>query len=394
MGSRDNADVRALVWLALVGCGRIGFDALRDGSAPSDAPSDATPARFSSLRAYANQTCAVYAGRPYCWGANASGQLGTTSTANAPVPTPVAVPAGTVVDLTEGDSDGCVIVDATLYCYGALAGTSTPTAVPSVTSATAVGAGNGFACAIGDRVYCWGNASAAGQLGRGNPAPSATPVPVVYPGTPNPQTQLSVGDDHACSLALGQPPWCWGHNDFGTLGFGSMNPTSELAPINVVGGVQALPHIAGWHACSLEGNRVYCWGEGDRGELGDNMSTSSAMPMMISTPGLVMDVATGGGPADGDASCAISATADTIECWGNGQFGRLGNGMAMSTTGPVPVQGLPSPTNAVHVALGYDHTCALLADGDIWCWGKGDSGQLGDGRSTSSLVPVRVQPPF
>jgi alpha-tubulin suppressor-like RCC1 family protein len=83
--------------------------------------------------------------------------------------------------------------------------------------------------------------------------------------------------------------------------------------------------------------------------------------------------------------------AGAVKCWGNGNFGRLGQGSVNNSSVPIAVVGLPGA--AVAVALGYAHSCALLADGDIWCWGRGAKGQLGDGLGEDSLVPVRVLAP-
>jgi alpha-tubulin suppressor-like RCC1 family protein len=131
-----------------------------------------------------------------------------------------------------------------------------------------------------------------------------------------------------------------------------------------------------------------CWGRGDHGELGTNTMVDNPDPAAVMLAG-VTAIATGGGPSDFDASCAIAPP--KVYCWGAGQFGRLGNGTTLMAPAPQLVLGIPD--GAIEVVLGYDHTCARYANGDVWCWGRGDLGQLGDGKNTSTVVPVQVALP-
>jgi alpha-tubulin suppressor-like RCC1 family protein len=199
---------------------------------------------------------------------------------------------------------------------------------------------------------------------------------------------ISVGDDHACAFGPQLASLCWGHNDHGVLG---LDPTTSPQSVNptAVGSVSTLSLIAGWQSCALTNGTVSCLGRGTEGQLGDGANTDSTTPRLVAGLTGVTALATGGGPNDFDASCAV--TGGSVRCWGAGLFGRLGQGTADHASAPVDVVGLPGA--ATQVAIGYDHACALLGSGDIWCWGRGDRGQLGDGRSTSSLVPVRVLAP-
>jgi alpha-tubulin suppressor-like RCC1 family protein len=85
-------------------------------------------------------------------------------------------------------------------------------------------------------------------------------------------------------------------------------------------------------------------------------------------------------------SCVVISDG-TVQCWGFNRKGQLGNGTTAPSSVRVTVSGL---TNAVAVTSGFDHTCALLADGTVQCWGSNSEGQLGDGTMTDSLVPVTV----
>jgi alpha-tubulin suppressor-like RCC1 family protein len=380
--------VRLYLLLVISACGRVGFDphTAGDGGAGDgriDAPADAAIG-WSHLVAYADQTCALRTGLAYCWGANGSGQLGIGSMTNAPSPAQVALPAGTVQDLAQGESHACAAVGGAIYCWGSATGTTTAMAVGI--PGTAVTAGRDFTCVLsGGAMTCWG-ANSTGQLCVGDTGTHATPTATLLTTG---VTAIRAGDDHACAQVSGKAQCC-GHNDDGTLGVGSNTPASTPTPLTVIGGITSLPLIAGWHACTLQGGSISCWGEGDNGELGDGGATNTPTPQLVPFISTASVLATGGGPTDRDASCAI-VDAGHLECWGNGLYGRLGQGAANPSSTPVAVVGLPH--GATEVAIGYDHACAVLLDGSAWCWGRGDLGQLGDGKMTSSLAPVQVRIP-
>jgi alpha-tubulin suppressor-like RCC1 family protein len=378
---------RLLPLTLVAACGRIGFTErpAGDGALDDGALTDAAPLGWSRLTAYADQTCAVIHGLAYCWGANGSGQLGNGTTADAPRPVQVALPAGTIDDLSVGESQGCAIVAGTPSCWGSL-GTPAPQVIPVGNVATALAVGHGFQCVIAGSTRCWGDNN-AGDLGVGDTNPRNAPTQINYAGI-SAIVAIEAGDDHACSLDSSNVARCWGHDDYGALGTGAMIGSSS-SPVVVTGGIAALPQIGGWHACALQAGRVWCWGENDHGELGDGGPTSTATPQLVPSLTSVTALAVGGGPADGDASCAIGGGG--VKCWGNGATGRLGQGVAASSPVPVDVVGLPGPATAL--TIGYGHACARLADGDVWCWGRGDRGQLGNGLSASSLAPVKVAVP-
>ncbi|HEU0033343.1 MAG TPA: hypothetical protein VFQ53_22080 [Kofleriaceae bacterium] len=364
----------------IAGCGRIGFD---EQVAPS--PDGRLIDHIDQLVAYANQTCVIVNDAALCWGANDAGQLGDESTVDRTVPTPVHLPAGIVTRISQGESHACAIVEGVLYCWGATFDVK-PAAFPlanAIGPVAEVGCGRGLSCAIVDaRAQCWG-INSAGQLGDGTQTDRATPAPIADAIE---LATLSVGDDHACAQGPAIGPVCWGHNDDGALGFGAAVPDISSTPTFVVADVTAMPQIAGWHACGLATGNLLCWGRNTEGELGDGTLTSSALAVQVKGLANVEAFAVGGGPTDFDASCAI--VGGLVSCWGAGTQGRLGNGDVQSSPVPVPVTGLPAAARAV--AIGYDHACALLVTNEIYCWGAGTRGQLGDGKQQSSLTPVRV----
>ncbi|MBV8758184.1 MAG: hypothetical protein JO257_12935 [Deltaproteobacteria bacterium] len=379
----------ACLLAAVAGCGRLGFDERGGGDAAGgggdtsgDGPS---VTRWSRLTAYTNASCGIYANNVYCWGDNGSGQIGVmTAGSSAATPQQVPLPAGTVRDLSMGDSAACAIVDTDLWCWGSL-GAPAPTRIALGMPATAVSVGHGFQCAIATGAVCWGT-NTAGQLGTGDNNARSIPSAVKQGGA---FVAIEAGDDHACALDASNAAWCWGHNDDGAIAL-PIATNSSNSPVAQPAGVTTLPQIAGWHTCALSAGTVRCWGEGDHGELGNGGTSNSSAAVTVTGLAAPTAIATGGGPSDGDASCAIDGSA--IRCWGNGFFGRLGQGTANQSLTPVTVVGLPA-AQPLEVAIGDDHACAALDDGSVWCWGRGDAGQLGDGRSMSSLAPVRVVNP-
>ncbi|HEX5063515.1 MAG TPA: hypothetical protein VFV99_29260 [Kofleriaceae bacterium] len=382
--------------LVLVACGRLRFDPISGadgdggiGDGSGSAGPDAPLAGFSHVVAAHNQTCALYRdNKLYCWGNSPSGEVGVGVFGQVLVPTPYILPAGHVDDFSTGGNRSCAIVDGTVYCAGNMESPaqSTPKPYPTPFPATRIGAGDNFVCALSaGAVYCWGDNDLA-QLGVGDTGVHASWQRLAFTGDPT-IVALEVGDKHACAIDTTNTVWCWGDNNHGSLGTGSTSPAVVAIPTKTLATIRTLPQIAGWHACSLEAGIVRCWGEGDNGELGDGNTNNSATPVTIPTLSGVTVLSTGGGVNEFDASC-VSVAGD-VKCWGLGM--RLGAGNTSPSSVPVTVNGLPGP--AVELALGNEHACARLVDGDLWCWGRGVHGQLGDGLQTTSANPVLVVRP-
>jgi alpha-tubulin suppressor-like RCC1 family protein len=126
-----------------------------------------------------------------------------------------------------------------------------------------------------------------------------------------------------------------------------------------------------------------CWGNNDYGMLGDGTTTERRIPVNVSAlGGGVATVAAGGG-----STCALTS-AGGVKCWGRNDSGQLGDGTTTERHTPVDVSGLTS--GVVAVAAGGSHTCALTASSRIECWGFNSQGQLGDGTITERHTPVHV----
>ena len=271
-------------------------------------------------------------------------------------------------------------------------------------------AGNAHSCVIGSdsKTYCWGKNDSS-QSGDGNYAPSQyLPVPTATSQGAIPNgvilTHLSAGGDHTCALGSNSKVYCWGLGNFGQLGNGSSATYRVPAAISqgaIPAGVN-LTHVSAGstHTCTLDSNgKAYCWGENNNGALGNNSTWNSNVPVAVSQGTIPFGVNLTHLSAGGDHTCALGSNSK-IYCWGKNDSGQLGNGAGGNyndkSLTPVTVsQGaIPNGVNPVQISAGYKYTCALGSDHKAYCWGKNGSGQFGNGTGGSwndkSLTPVAV----
>lgn len=228
-------------------------------------------------------------------------------------------------------------------------------------------------------VRCWGSNS-RGQLGDGTTTNALTPVTVHNIGF---ATAISAGQRHTCALATGSVS-CWGRNSSGQLGNGST--TNALTPVTVVnlGGTATLIAAGGFHTCALlSTGSVRCWGNNLSGQLGNGTTTNSLVPVTVSKLGGVATSIVAGELH----TCAL-LTNGSVRCWGGNPSGQLGNGTTRRLTRPGTVRNLEGVPTVI--AAGQFHTCVRLMNGSVRCWGRNDKGQLGNGRTTNALTPVTV----
>ncbi|MES1204332.1 MAG: hypothetical protein ABUS79_00205 [Pseudomonadota bacterium] len=256
----------------------------------------------------------------------------------------------------------------------------------------AISAGDQHTCVrIGaGTVRCWGLGS-SGQLGYGNGVAigdNETPASAGNVNVGGDVAQLAAGGFHTCALLVDGRVRCWGNGLSGRLGYGNEmsigdNETPAAAGDVNVGGAVTQIAAGNSHTCALFATgRVRCWGSGGDGRLGYANTTSvgdnetPAVAGDVDVGGTVVQIATGL-----SHTCALLADGH-VRCWGNGLAGQLGYGNTTSVgdneapavAGDVNVGGL-----AVKIVTGGSHTCALLDTGNVRCWGAAGSGRLGYG---------------
>jgi len=305
------------------------------------------------------------------------------------------LPTGATADkLSVGGEHTCAImVDRTVRCWGAnnvgqlgvgdRATHTRPTIVPGLNQVDFLTVGGTHTCAVksGGAVYCWGG-NASGQLGLGDTTPRDKPTLV---SGAEAAEKIQAGLAHTCSELRDKTVQCWGANDVGQLGMGTNTPM-ETSPQKLAGltGVAKLSIGGGNHSCAVAldstrtANVVYCWGANDREQLGmPNTTPSSPTPTVV--PGLVAASKTYVGRSH---SCATFDGDTSVQCWGDNEFGQLGDGTTLSRAFPKKVEGLEV---AISLGVGFRHTCAFESEIAVKCWGANDFGQLG--YATSGNTP-------
>ncbi|HTL35966.1 MAG TPA: hypothetical protein VL326_22705, partial [Kofleriaceae bacterium] len=206
-------------------------------------------------------------------------------------------------------------------------------------------------------------------------------------------TKIAGGTEHTCAIKGSGLTFCWGDNANGQLGNNSTNDSHVPVQVTATNLSVAVQVAAGdRHTCARkQDNKVYCWGLNTSGQVGDASNTQRTNPTAVSATNLTAatDVATGL-----NHSCAVK-TDGTVWCWGKNDSGQLGNNSQTNSNVPVQVQGLPALTTATatDVAAGEAHSCARLSNGTVWCWGKNDVGQLADNTNTMRLIAVQSLKP-
>lgn len=352
----------------------------------------ATPGVWASMDAGAFGGCGVTtAGRSYCWG-----WFGLTYGSITARPAPEAVPGSpSFAGVVAGNLFRCGIgADGAAFCWGmnekGNLGTGNPA---SQASPTPVAGGHRFAqistgstrAACGTTVdgaaLCWGD-GLYGQLGNGSIGPAAqAEAPVAVAGGHR-WKEVSVGLMHACGLTTEGAALCWGSNSSAQLGTSSYPASATPVP---VGGGHTFASISagGGSSCALDAaGAAYCWG----------LLRAPAGPITASPPapvpgGIAFRSITVG---DGHA-CGLSA-AGRAYCWGSNDYGQIGSGSMQRgiVAEPVAVAGGHTFTQ---LTAGDNFTCGVTTNRAAYCWGNGLFGRLGNGTRASVASPVRMIDP-
>jgi len=247
-----------------------------------------------SVVACPTHTCALSGGQVWCWGNYEQGELGPSGKQSL-VPVRVQGLASGVQAIAVGEHYSCALVADSVWCWGhihypslySLDYINAPPAGPNPTridglpsGMQSIAASDTVTCVIakGD-VWCWGQTWPAD--------PGVNLVPWMVSGLPNPVRAIAVGGSavsgsyHVCAL-LDDGLMCWGNNAFGEIGQTppDYNPAVPVRVQGIPSPVQAV--AAGqWHTCALAAGQVWCWGSNDMGQLGNNSTSNSSVPVLV-----------------------------------------------------------------------------------------------------------------
>lgn len=408
------------------GAGQGGSIAGQGGAGGSGGTGGGEPLAARALSAGSSFTCALRAEGPLCWGNNGSGQIGVVPSGPQLAPQPVDDgpdgPLGEALQIETGASFACAIAGAEsqLFCWGEnamgqLGNNSFETPSPfgpvfstaDVPFAGAQGLSLGYdhSCVwtLGGEALCWG-LNSEGQLGRPQGVGSITgqPLPDFVFGAASEShlksvQQVSAGYRHSCAIADGNRAFCWGSNTQQELG----NPSSPggYEPVPVfeggapLGGVKRVAAGTFFSCALLESGDARCWGTNGSGQVGNGQGPilfGTAQPVVGSdgSPLVgVVDIAVGGAHA-----CAL-LDGGRMVCWGANDRGQIGVGAPDATSSKAVSAFDAAGSELVGVkqmALGDSHTCVLLDDGGVLCWGSNAFGQLGNNTQNVGSNPVPV----
>lgn len=199
--------------------------------------------------------------------------------------------------------------------------------------------------------------------------------------------QLSAGEagGHTCGISTNNQMYCWGRH---RLGYNPTGPTNNLPTLipNPIG-VSSWKYVSSgsFFACGISDNdQVYCWGKGFFGQLGNGELSDKTVPTIVSKP---VGVTTWNSISAGSAhTCGIADTRQ-VYCWGWNGHGQLGNGSIEDERfAKTLVVNPPTVDSWKAIHAGTEHTCAIAGTDDLYCWGRNDFGQVGNGQTSRAEV--------
>ena len=272
--------------------------------------------------------------------------------------------------------------------------------LPRGTKVTAVSAGfaDSVALTSSGSVLAWGK-NYNGDLANGSTTDSVVPVRAALPAGTKVTAVAAGGDNNLAVTSTGAVAWA--SNDYGQLGNGGTEPTVPPVPVTLPAGTQVIAVAAGAvHSLALTSTgAVLAWGYNADGELGDRNRTNSDVPVKVKLPGGTKVIAVAAG---GYFSLALASTG-AVYAWGYNADGELGRGNGTGSDLPVKVKCLGRKVTAVAAGgnlfgvggtiAGPGHSLAVTSTGAVYAWGYNADGELGNGSTKNSLVPVKVKLP-
>ncbi len=371
---------------AILACNSL--NKIPDPQIPAETPN--TKIYAISISAGGTHACAVLNnGKVACWGSNSEGQLGdgtyTQHTSAIVVPN-----LAEVTTVSSGGGFTCALTKTgAVKCWGENTanqiadGTKTVRKTPVdinglETGVVAITTGSEHACVLLENgsVKCWGK-NLYGRTGT-ELTTRLVPEPTDVAGLTSGVKMISAGYEHTCAINKSNILQCWGSNSSGELGIGSDSKKMSFEPIDVINLTGTIFISAGFKkSCAvINTGAVKCWGWSGLNEF------SSSPTDIIGAAKDIISVTSGT-----MHSCALTNNG-AVKCWGTNEKGELGNSRFKESYRAVDVEGLPAA--AIAISANNSYVCALLSNGEVWCWGGNSSGQLGNGTTEDSVVPVKV----
>ena len=388
------------------------YGALGDGSVvnPGDWTAVAESHRFQSLSAGRYFTCGIAsnattpssnAGKAFCWGNNANGELGGAVT-DAYAATPVLIDATlTFKSIAAGGSHVCgVTTSGQLYCWGSnengksgvgdrTVSVTLPQRVGTASNWAEVSTGDSHSCArttatrtVPSATYCWGY-----RFNTGNGQSTFFNTPTKLPGTS--WLTISTGAEARCGIQGVSLPGklvCFGANYNGEIGNGTT--IAQRTPFTIAGNWREVA-LGGSSACAISDiGALYCWGRNTEGQLGLNDTVQYLTPQRVGVGTDWSNLSVGN-----EFACAVRG-GTSVHCWGSNSSGQVGNGDLTGTPVLVPSEVFSAADGFTwkRVTTGPAHVCALATTGALFCWGENGGivggGQLGDGTGDDRFEPV------
>jgi alpha-tubulin suppressor-like RCC1 family protein len=359
----------------------------------------------AKLAAGKSHTCALLAGTAgiRCWGENEDGQVGNDTTVDALSPVAITGPANTYA-IEAGDAHTCLLAGTpgdntgdALSCWGrndeGQIGTGTgdqlkPILVPGI-SPISVTLGGNHTCALlpaaanqRKSVRCWGK-NDKGQLGDGTVVNKTTPTTVL--GLTGSQAadivSLDAGFDHTCAVMDTGAVKCWGNNATGQLGLTSPSSTHTPMDSPFVANAETVTAGSGFTCLTDTDDEIQCFGTNSDFQLGYEGPDSEFPVLKAAGVAKATSVESGG-----SHSCSMAPGSFKLSCWGRNDESQLG-----VTGGSKAGEVFPlGSTVMADTALGGSHTCALQRDTILKCWGSNTSGQLGNGSTVAATAPISI----
>lgn len=329
-------------------------------------------------------------GNVKAWGSNQLGQLGNGTTTNSTIPVTVTGLGGPAVALAAGEFHSiALLADGTVKTWGYNTfgqlgnGNNTssniPVAVTGLTGkVTAIAAGGLHSMALMEdgSIMAWGTAISNGT-------PHSSNVPVHVAGLSGKAVAISAGFVHSVALMSDGSINVWGANYAGQLGNNSTIDSSTPITVAGLGGTATKIATGYCHTVALlSDGTIRTWGYNGQGALGNGTYLDSYVPVSVAGLGGAATAI-----AAGDFHSMALLSDGTVRTWGNNANGQLGNGATINSSLPVTVSGLAGPVTTI--SAGWSHSAAI-SDSSVNIWGDNSYGQLGDGTSISSLVPVKA----